>query len=185
MKIEKIETQRLILRGFCKDDARFAISIWNDREMGEYLPDPTLEEVDEEYLKEIEELGEDQTCCYLIAEAKISKERIGTCSFIPSNNGNVYDIAYCVHKKYWHNGYATEMAKGMIDYAKRHGAIKITVVVNKENVASNAIVNKLGFKKVGERTYIKHGTDLVFTDNKYEYNVIAFGSNPDSCFLQL
>ena len=30
MKIETIETKRLYLRGFSKEDAPFAISIWND-----------------------------------------------------------------------------------------------------------------------------------------------------------
>lgn len=88
-----------------------------------------------------------------------------------SEDGFVYDIAYCVHKKYWRNGYATEMAQGMIDYARQHGAKKITVDVNKENAASNAIVKKLGFKVVGERSYKKSGTNLVFTDYKYELEI--------------
>lgn len=168
MKIEAIETQRLILRGFQKSDARFAISIWNDPEMGAYLPDPSMEKVSDEYLKSVESLGEDEMCCYLISESKGAHERIGTCSFIPSEDGSTYDIAYCVHKNYWRNGYATEMAKGMIDYAKRQGAEKITVDVNRENAASNAIVRKLGFKMVGEKSYKKRGTDLTFTDYQYE-----------------
>ena len=113
MKIETIETERLYLRGFEKEDADFAISIWNDPEMGEYLGDPTLDHVDEAYRKSIEALGENKTCCYLISESKAGKERIGTCSFIPRQDGKVYDIAYCVHKKYWRNGYATEMVRGM------------------------------------------------------------------------
>ena len=46
MNIEKIETNRLYLRPFTKDDALFAISIWNDPEMGEYLGDPALETID-------------------------------------------------------------------------------------------------------------------------------------------
>ena len=54
MNIEKIETNRLYLRPFTKDDALFAISIWNDPEMGEYLGDPALETIDPEYVKEIE-----------------------------------------------------------------------------------------------------------------------------------
>lgn len=57
MKIEIIETQRLYLRGFIKHDARFAISIWNDHEMGEYLPDSSIENIEEEYLKSVELLG--------------------------------------------------------------------------------------------------------------------------------
>lgn len=35
MKIEIIETQRLYLRGFKKNDVGFAMSVWNDPEMGE------------------------------------------------------------------------------------------------------------------------------------------------------
>ena len=43
MKIQTIETPRLYLRSFEKEDARFAISIWNDPEMGEYLLDEAME----------------------------------------------------------------------------------------------------------------------------------------------
>ena len=168
MQVETIETERLCLRGFRKEDALFAISIWNDPEMGEYLPDESMEEIDEAYLKEIESLPEEDECCYMIAEMKDMHERVGTCSFIPSEDGKVYDIAYCVHKKYWRNGYATEMAKGMVDYARKHGASKVTVRVNRENVASNKIVRKLGFEAVGEKRYKKHGTELEFCDYLYE-----------------
>ena len=170
MRVETIETERLILRGFQKEDAVFAISIWNDPEMGEYLPDEAMDEIDEAYLKEIEELSEDEVCCYMIAEFKDTHERVGTCSFIPSADGKVYDIAYCVHKKYWRNGYATEMARGMVNYAKDHGASKVTVRVNKDNAASNAIVRKIGFEVIGENCYKKRGTELEFCDYLYELN---------------
>ena len=102
MKIPTIETPRLYLRGFQKEDARFAAGIWNDAEMGEYLPDEAMEELDEEYLHQLEQLGEDEECCYLIAEDKQSGERIGTCSFLPKDG--VYDLAYCVHKQFWGRG---------------------------------------------------------------------------------
>ncbi|MBD5469328.1 MAG: GNAT family N-acetyltransferase [Lachnospiraceae bacterium] len=171
MQVETIETKHLYLREFRKEDARFAISIWNDPEMGEYLPDEAMEEIDEAYLKEIEELSEDETCCYMIAEFKDTHERVGTCSFIPSADGKVYDIAYCVHKKFWRNGYATEMAGGMVDYAKNHGANKITVRVNKDNVGSNKVVRKIGFEVIGEKRYKKRGTELDFCDYLYELNI--------------
>lgn len=170
MRVETIETKRLYLRGFQKEDAVFAISIWNDPKMGEYLPDEAMDEIDEAYLKEIEDLSKDEVCCYMIAEFKDTHERVGTCSFIASEDGKVYDIAYCVHKKYWRNGYATEMAGGMVDYAKRHGAGKVTVRVNKDNIASNAIVKKMGFEVTGEKNYKKRGTELEFGDYLYELN---------------
>lgn len=170
MRVETMETERLYLRGFQKEDAVFAIGIWNDLEMGEYLPDQAMEEIDKVYLKEIEKLSEDEVCCYMIAEFKDTHERVGTCSFIASEDGKAYDIAYCVHKKYWRNGYATEMARGMVDYAKKHGASKVTVRVNKENTASNAIVKKMGFEVIGEKCYKKRGTELEFCDYLYELN---------------
>lgn len=171
MRIERIETRRLFLRGFERADVPFAVSVWNDPEMGEYLPDPSEENMDEEYRAALENLGDDEKCCYLISELKGTGERVGTCSFIPSGDGEVYDIAYCVHKKFWRNGYATEMVEGLLGYAREHGGRKITVRVNRENPGSNAIMKKFGFKVVGEVSYKKRGTDLVFTDYNYELDI--------------
>ena len=60
MKINDIETPRLLLRGFTKEDALWAYRIWNNPEMGQYLPDEAKEEIDDEYLKMLEGLGEDE-----------------------------------------------------------------------------------------------------------------------------
>ena len=91
MKINDIETSRLLLRGFTKEDALWAYSIWNDPEMGQYLPDEAKEEIDDEYLKMLEGLGEDKECCYLIPVFKNSLERVGTCSFMISDDKKVYN----------------------------------------------------------------------------------------------
>ena len=168
MHIEKIETDRLYLRTFAKDDALFAISIWNDPEMGEYLGDPSLETIDSEYVKEIEVLGDDPICCYLIAESKITGERIGTCSFIPLENQTVYDIAYCVNKLHWRKGYATEMIQGMIAYAKTHNGKRITVKIDPNKTGSNRVVQKLGFKMIHTGSYIKRGENKLCPEYTYE-----------------
>ncbi len=168
MKIDSIETQRLLLRGFTKDDALWAYSIWNDPKMGQYLPDAAMDEIDPEYLKMLEGLGEDEECCYLIPVFRDTLERVGTCSFMISEDKRVYDIAYCVHKKFWCNGYATEIAQGMIEYARSQGAEKVTIFVSKENIASNRVAQKCGGVIVGESTYQKKGTDTVMKEYKYE-----------------
>ena len=152
MNIEKIETNRLYLRPFTKDDALFAISIWNDPEMGEYLGDPALETIDPEYVKEIEALGDDPICCYLIAESKTTGERIGTCSFIPLEDQTVYDIAYCVNKLHW----------------RKHNGKRITVKIDPDNAASNGVVKKLGFKVVHTGSYVKRGENKVCPEYTYE-----------------
>lgn len=169
MKIPPIETKRLYLRGFTPEDARFALSIWNDPEMGEYLLDECMETVSDEYFREIQALGDDPECCYLIAEDKTTGERIGTCSFIPT--GDVYDIAYCVHKRYWRQGYATEMVGGMIGHAKSRGAKKMTVFIFSENPGSNAIARKFGFRLAETLVKKKRGTDREIIDYKYELDL--------------
>ena len=63
------------------------------------------------------------------------------------------------------------MAEGMIEYARRQGADRITVDVNKENAASNAVVKKFGFKVTGEKIYNKKSTDLVHVDYTYELDL--------------
>jgi len=168
MKIENIETARLILRGFTKEDALWAYNIWNNPEMGQYLPDEAKEGIDYEYLKQLEVLGDDEECCYLIPIFKDSHERVGTCSFMMSEDHKIYDIAYCVHKDLWGKGYATEIAQGMIDYARSQGAEKVTIFVGQENIASNRVAQKCGGKVVSESTYKKKGTDIVMKDYKYE-----------------
>ena len=171
MKIPPIETKRLYLRGFTPADAAFALSIWNDPEMGEYLLDECMETVSDEYFREIQALGDDPDCCYLIAEDKATGERVGTCSFIPSGDGAVYDIAYCVHKKFWRQGYATEMVGGMIGHAKSRGAKKITVFIFSENPGSNAIARKFGFRLAETLVKKKRGTDREIIDYKYELDL--------------
>lgn len=168
MKIQPIETSRLVLRGFRKDDAMWAYSIWNDPKMGQFLPDEAKEEIDPEYVKELEVLGECEECCYLIPELKNSGQRVGTCSFIFNEDEKVFDIAYCVHKDFWRQGYATEMAWGMIEYARAQGAEKVTIWVSKGNAPSNRVALKCGGKVVGEKAYKKRGTDITMEEYLYE-----------------
>lgn len=52
--------------------------------------------------------------------------------------------------------------------AKRRGAEKITVCVDKNNTGSNAVMKKLGFTVAEESVYRKRGTDKICADYIYE-----------------
>ena len=171
MRVETIETERLNLRPFERTDARFAISIWNDKEMGEYLLDEAMEEISEEYLRMIEDLADDEECYYMIAEHKDTHERIGTCSFILSEDGTTMDIAYCVLKKLWRNGYATEMARGMVEYAKAHGVEKVTINIAKDNAGSIGVARKLGCALKEEKLCVKRGEEEAHKVCLYELDI--------------
>lgn len=171
MRVETIETERLYLRPFERTDARFAISIWNDKEMGEYLLDEAMEEIGDEYLRMIEDLADDEECYYMIAENKERHERIGTCSFILSEDGTTMDIAYCVLKKLWRNGYATEMARGMVAHAKAHGVEKVTISIAKDNAGSIGVARKLGCTLKEEKLCVKRGAEEAHTVCLYELDI--------------
>ncbi|WP_312653848.1 GNAT family N-acetyltransferase [Proteiniclasticum sp.] len=143
------------------------MSIWNDLEMGKYMPDPSIENMDEDYRRVYETLEEDEMCCYLISESSDTGKRIGTCSFVPSKDGLTYDLGYCVHMEFWTRGYGTEMVQGLIGYAKSKGAKIAKASVNKKNGASNAIMRNFGFKIVGEAEFEKMGTDTVMETYLY------------------
>ncbi|MDU2558956.1 MAG: GNAT family N-acetyltransferase [Anaerococcus prevotii] len=168
MKIESIASPRLIIRSFVKEDAYWAYQIWNDTEMGEYLPDESKEGVDLAYIKELEELENDPDCTYLIPISKETKKRVGTCSFLLTDGGDTYDIAYCVHKSLWNKGYATEIAQALISYARKKGASKVSIIVNQDNMASRRVAEKCSGKIVREDTFIKKGSGEIKKTYKYE-----------------
>ena len=72
-----------------------------------------------------------------------------------SDDKKVYDIAYCVHKNFWCQGHATEIAQGMIDYARSQGAEKVTIYVGQENAASNRVAQKMMAEKLSARAPIR------------------------------
>ena len=64
--------------------------------MGQYLPDEAKDGIDYEYVKQLENLGEDEECCYLIPVFKDSLERVGTCSFMISEDKKIsFDESVC------------------------------------------------------------------------------------------
>lgn len=60
------------------------------------------------------------------------------------------EIGYRFHKKYWGNGYATEVTKALIDWGFKHLNIDTIVsFVETENFASKRVLEKCGFQFIG------------------------------------
>lgn len=85
-----------------------------------------------------------------------------------SDDNKTYDIAYCVHKDLWGQGFATEIAKGLIDYSKRNNAEKVTIFVNQDNGASMRVAEKCGGEITSQDTFVKKGTKEKLIVYKYE-----------------
>ena len=116
-----LETPRLRLRSWRRSDKNFTLSLWGDRENGKYMSDPVRENMDEIYLKCVDEMEDNPEGYYLLAEWKESSTPVGTCCIFPEN-GN-YDIGYCISKKQWKKGLGSEMLEAIIRWVKAEGGI--------------------------------------------------------------
>ncbi|MBB6452474.1 RimJ/RimL family protein N-acetyltransferase [Salirhabdus euzebyi] len=85
-----------------------------------------------------------------IAEKK-SNTVIGMMGFkTPPNNSGLIEIGYGINEKFQGNGYASEMASGLKDWAFQQEGVKGITATNirKDNIASIKIVKKLGMNLI-------------------------------------
>ena len=161
MKLDPpIETPRLKLRAYRRDDRDFSVGMWCDGENGAYMSDPLFADVDAEYLAYFDEMEDDPDGYYLIAERKDTGERIGTCCLFPEDDN--CDIGYCVRKDRWHEGFGSEMLAGMLAWIRASGFRTVTAEVADRNAASNGLLAKSGFVSETATRFRKYGGDTVF-----------------------
>jgi RimJ/RimL family protein N-acetyltransferase len=172
MTTKDIVTNRLILRSTREEDGPFCLSIWLDDEMGRYLADPPREKADEGELNFAKGIETQEGWYPFVAISKENGDSIGTCSAVPSDDQKHWDLGYCVHKKYWRQGYATEMIRALIEFGYGNGGRKFTASVACDNAGSNAVLRKLGFYVEKSGTFRKRHTNIVYNEYTYRLDLI-------------
>ncbi|MCE5236228.1 MAG: GNAT family N-acetyltransferase [Clostridiaceae bacterium] len=163
-----METGRLWIRGTRESDGPACLDIWMDDEMGRYMADPPRDKADEAELNFAVGIEEEDGWYPMVVFHKATGDFLGTCSVVPMDGGKRWDLGYAVHKKYWRQGYATELLQKLVETGKENGVCSFSARVAKENAASNAVLKKLGFqvwKDTG--SFRKRGTDIVFPEYTY------------------
>ena len=171
MIAKDIITERLRIRSLREEDSPLCFSIWLDDEMGKYLSDPPRESASEAYMNFAKGIEEDESWYPFVVFSKETNEFIGTCSLVPMEDPQHWDLGYCVHKKYWRQGYATEMIKALITFGYENGGRKFTADVAQENDGSNGVLKKLGFFIEKEGSFKKSGTDIVYSEYTYRLDL--------------
>jgi len=74
----------------------------------------------------------------------------------------IYEAGIFIHPDYWMNGFATEAAKAVIQWAfKRRGAHRVQASCWVKNKPASRVLRKIGFRKEGRmRAYAKVGDQL-------------------------
>ena len=108
--------------------------------------------------------------------AEIARVNIG----MINRFSNILDIGYVMFPEYWRKGIMTEATSKLISYLFEEIELhKITANTNNENLASNALLLKLGFEQEGlfkEHTYYsetdEYSDDAVFGLLRAKYETL-------------
>ncbi len=144
-----LETERLILRHLVMDDLDELFALYQDPEIRRYFPEGVLNYEDTK--EELEwhmhghprhpELGLWGTI------HKESGRFIGRCGLLPWTIEGQYEveIAYLLDKAFWHQGLATEAAKGILEYGfGKLGLSRLICLIDPENAASQGVAERIG-----------------------------------------
>lgn len=84
---------------------------------------------------------------------------VGSCSFKGPPAGGIVEIAYGIRPEEEGNGYATEVAQALVDYASSCGDVHLVRAHTLPNAAaSQRVLEKCGFQYVGETVDPEDGT---------------------------
>ena len=143
-KIKYIETERLILRHFTKQDAHALLLILGDKEVNRFLPMFLLESIEDakEYLQEkyLDQYDKQQGL-HLAICLKQDNIPIGYINISPEDS---HDLGYGLRKDYWGKGICTEACLAVMDKLKQTNVAYITATHDIENAASAKVMQNLG-----------------------------------------
>lgn len=152
--IEQIETPRLILREWRFSDFIPFAEMNADPEVMRYFPNTLTKEASDNFAHRI--IAEMKTRGYglFAVELKTTGKFIGyvglhEIAFDAGFKGEV-EIGWRLAKNYWNNGYATEAAQVVLEFAKTLGLKKIYSFTATVNKPSERVMQKIGMGKVGE-----------------------------------
>ncbi len=143
-----ILTKRLMIRPVMVEDARDIFRFSGDPENAQYmifLPFGNLEEVREDIERSIKNWNEDTI---KVLDYSIIKDGnvIGTLSLYYYGEPDWCEIGWIIDKVYWHQGYAVEAAKALMEYAFKEWDLSYMIATcDSRNTASRGLMEKLGF----------------------------------------
>lgn len=157
MNTPVLETNRLLLRPFCMEDAQEVFTCWeSDPEVAKYMfwcSHNDISKTRKWLAFEVEQIPSDKWYRFAVV-LKASGELIGTGLIYLEEEYDLFEVGYNFGRKFWGQGYATEAMREIIRFAKEVLGIKELVGrYAKENSASGKVMKKLGFCYIRDIPY--------------------------------
>lgn len=159
-----ITTQRLRLRRIAETDLKQIYQIHSDPEVNRYLPYHTWKNWSdaESWLATILQRRANNEAEQFVIETQTDNTIVGTCIvFGHDANKHSLELGYVLAKNAWKKGFMFEALLALLPELAKHLALKyVCANVEKENISSVALLEKLEFVQTGIKTD-EDGTSLV------------------------
>jgi RimJ/RimL family protein N-acetyltransferase len=159
-----IKSERLLLRKWKEDDIPSLLSMNQDKEVMKYFL-ATLNELETTafYNRIQEHFNKNGFGLYVVEDA-IKHQFLGYTGFMiaefESDFTPCIEIGWRFNKQYWGNGYATEAAQACIEYG--FSELNFNTIYSFTSVYNNkseAVMHRIGMKKIGEFKHPKIALD--------------------------
>ena len=150
-----LETKRLILRHQVIEDLDDLWAVYCNPNITKYIPDAPRSREDAQLELEWHMHGHPRHP-ELGLWATVYKETgkfIGRCGLLPweINNKLEIEVAYLLDRNFWHQGLATEAAKGILTYAFNNLYLhRIICLMHPDNIASQKVAERIGMTLEGK-----------------------------------
>ncbi len=170
-----IETERLILREFSSDDFDALYEILSDEETMAHYPEPFNKEKVRNWIKRNINNYDEYGSGLLAVVLKENGQLIGDCGITMQNiDGEILpEIGYHIHKEHWRNGYGSEAARAVMDWAfENTGYERLYSYMKYTNTASYRTASAIGMKKVKEYPDDKNGISYAYAISRSEWDTL-------------
>ena len=166
-----LETERLRLRRFRRDDAEAVFAIIGDEVAMQFYPRPFVRrDADEWVARNLRRYAENGHGLFAVT-LKDSEEVIGDCGVILQMVAGTpqLEVGYHFRRDHWGHGYATEAAEACMALAFReYGAKKVVSLIRSKNMPSRRVAKRNGMAV--EYQVIHHGLPhLVYAMGREEF----------------
>lgn len=145
-----LETPRLILRKFTRDDLQDLFLIYSDETVNTFLPwfpFQTMLEAEAFFCGELESEYKKEVAYRYAIVYKPEKRAVGYVSLCGIDEARACgDLGYGLRKEYWNRGIVTEAAGAVLARLKENGFRYITATHDIHNPASGEVMKKIGMK---------------------------------------
>jgi len=161
------ETRRLVLRPWRATEADVLRELWAERDP-RVPPHRRIDADGHPTLAELEEsirANPPSSIGLLAIERKADRDIIGYCGLVDSGRGPAGEpeLAFELLRRFWGQGYATESALAVLDWARSSGYERLWATVWDWNTASRRVLAKVGFTETDQQEVSAQGTTLYTT----------------------